>query len=32
MYKNAHYMRMVHYMIKQRPDLESAHLAGHFDI
>ena len=32
MYKNVDYMRMVHCMIKLRPDLESAHQAGCFDI
>ena len=32
MYKNVHYVRMFHCMIKLRPDLESAHQAGHFDI
>ena len=29
---NVRYVRMVHCMIKLRPDLESAHQAGHFDI
>ena len=32
MYKNICYVCMVHCMIKLRPDLESAHQAGHFDI
>ena len=32
MYKNIRYVRMVHCMIKLRPDLESAHQAGRFDI
>ena len=32
MFKNVHYMCMVHCMIKPRPDLESAHQAGLFDI
>ena len=32
MYKNVCYVRMVHCMIKPRPDLESAHQAGCFDI
>ena len=32
MYKNIRYMLMVHCMIKLRPDLESAHQAGRFDI
>ena len=32
MYKNVHYVRMVHCMIKLRPDLESAYQAGRFDI
>ena len=32
MYKNVHYVRMVHCMIKPRPDLESAHQASRFDI
>ena len=32
MYKNIRYMHMVHCMIKPRPDLESAHQAGRFDI
>ena len=32
MYKNVRYVRMVHYIIKLRPDLESAHQVGRFDI
>ena len=32
MHKNVRYVRMVHCMIKPRPDLESSHQAGHFDI
>ena len=32
MYKNVRYVRMVHCMIKLRPDLESAHQASRFDI
>ena len=32
MYKNIRYVRMVHCMIKPRPDLESAHQASRFDI
>ena len=32
MYKNIRYVHMVHCMIKLRPDLESAHQAGRFDI
>ena len=32
MYKNVHYVRMVHCMIKPRPDLESTYQAGRFDI
>ena len=32
MYKNVRYARLVHCMIKLRPDLESAHQAGRFDI
>ena len=32
MYKNIRYARMVHCMIKPRPDLESAHQASCFDI
>ena len=32
MYKNVHYVCMVHCMIKPRPDLESTHQASCFDI
>ena len=32
MYKNVRYAHMLHCMIKLRPDLESAHQAGRFDI
>ena len=32
MYINIHYAHMLHCMIKLRPDLESTHQAGHFDI
>ena len=32
MYLNVVYMLMLHCMIKLRPDLESAHQAGRFDI
>ena len=32
MYINVCYVHMLHCMIKLRPDLESTHQAGHFDI
>ena len=32
MYINVRYLHMLHCVIKLRPDLESTHQAGHFDI